>query len=444
MTLTVGTRADASHDRAVLVDLDCAVFDVESGGGRDLHVGAQPDPQLLRVAGGSPLGLERQHARIIGSLDGRVERLLVLAVVVVGAAVSGERELIWLDEVLAPDLGRIDAEFVGCDVHETLEHLRGLWPAGAAIGSGLGGVRDRRQRVEPDLRNVVDALDHGLGEDGQEGADGRIGAAVCHRLAVHADEHAVVGEPHLGVHHHVPAVSQRDHVLAADLGPLHRLTELLGDTDRQEVLDVGAGLGAETTADGGRRDPDFLGVEAALSNDHVTNGDRVLARDPDGHGVVFAGNRQASIGLHGHAGQPLAVDAALDDSCCAFERVAIFQTDPGLEDHVAAVLFEDDRRALGQCLLGVGHDVEWFVVGHDGFCCVLGLGPGAGDDSGDDVADEADLALGQRRSSDVRREHREPEVRRHLQVVGRVDAEHPWHVDRIADVDGSEVCMGVR
>ncbi len=121
-------------------------------------------------------------------------------------------------------------------------------------------------------------------------------------------------------------------------------------------------------------DAELLGIEAVLANDDIAHGDWVLAGDPDSHEAVFAGNGEAAVWLHRDTSEALAVDAAFDDLSGAFERVAIFEADAGLEDHVAAVLFEDDRSAVLQRFLSIGDDGEWLVVGNDCLGCIFRFG----------------------------------------------------------------------
>ena len=191
MSLTVGARADPTGDLAVVADGDLAVLDVETDGSGDLDVGRQPDTELLRVAALPACRLVGEQLRVIGRGEHGVECLLVLAAVVVGATERRERERSRGEEVATSDLGRVDAELVGGDVDHALEHLRRLGTSGAAICGRRRRVRHDGDGMEADLREVVHALAHHLGEHRQERTDARIRAGLGDDVDVEPDERAV-------------------------------------------------------------------------------------------------------------------------------------------------------------------------------------------------------------------------------------------------------------
>ena len=340
VALTVGAGAHGADDAAVLVDLDRAVLDVEAGGSGDLDVGGHADADLLAVARGPTLGLLCQQALVVGSLECGVERLLVLARVVVRAARRGQREGVGLQEVLATDLGGVDAEVVGGHVDQTLEELGGLGAPGAAVGGGDGRVRAHRAGVVADLRDLVDALDHRLGEDGEEATDRRVGAGFADDLDVEAGDGAVGAEAHLAVHRHAAALVQRDHVLGAGLGPLERLAELHGEAAGEDLLDVGAGLGAEATADGGGGAAHVAALEAERRGDGVTDRIGVLGGGPQGDLGAVAGDGDRTVVLDRDTGEALGHHADLGHVLGPLVGVAVLEADAGLEAHVGAVVLE--------------------------------------------------------------------------------------------------------
>ncbi len=92
VTLAVGAGAGEHAGGAVVVDLDGAELDVQPDRRRDLDVGGHADAELLGVAVGAPAGLLGPQAGVPGRLQRGIERLLVLARVVVGTRRRGERE----------------------------------------------------------------------------------------------------------------------------------------------------------------------------------------------------------------------------------------------------------------------------------------------------------------------------------------------------------------
>ena len=79
---------------------------------------------------GPQLVVAEQLHRLVG---GR----LVVAGVVRQPADRGERELLVLDPVAPADLHRVDAELDRELVHDALDGVRRLGPAGAAVGVGI-------------------------------------------------------------------------------------------------------------------------------------------------------------------------------------------------------------------------------------------------------------------------------------------------------------------
>ena len=137
------------------------------------------------------------------------------------------RELLGLDEVLHPELGRVLADVVGEDVDHPLDGVDRLGhPERAAIGDAAGRL------VGVD---AVD-LDERVGEVVRAGDDveqagrelGRIGrgigvAVVGDRLDLEAGDLAVLGRRQLGVDVVVAGERVRLEVLRAILDPLDRL-----------------------------------------------------------------------------------------------------------------------------------------------------------------------------------------------------------------------------
>ena len=94
------------------------------------------------------LGLLLAQTRVAGHLERLVERLLVLAGVVMLAGQGREWELLRLDEVDPPHLGRVESALVGDQIHHPLEVVGRFRPPRAAIGAV-------RHRVGVDAEHFV-------------------------------------------------------------------------------------------------------------------------------------------------------------------------------------------------------------------------------------------------------------------------------------------------
>ena len=97
------SRGNAAGDLDVIADADAAQL-----------------AALLRI------GLARGKAFPIGETQRRVQPLLVFAIVVGLADAVGVGEGVRRDEVLAPQLGRIEAALIGGDIDEPLDAHRRL------------------------------------------------------------------------------------------------------------------------------------------------------------------------------------------------------------------------------------------------------------------------------------------------------------------------------
>ena len=139
------TRADADR--------------VRDGGRRepaDLDPRRETDAAVLSACprlGASPL-----EARVVGHRERLVERARVVARVVAEARRRGVGEL--LDEVAAPDLGRVDTQLVGEQIHHPLDHVRGLGTPRAAVRVGRRRVGEGPAAGDVDLLDVVGARHH--------------------------------------------------------------------------------------------------------------------------------------------------------------------------------------------------------------------------------------------------------------------------------------------
>ena len=186
----------------------------------------------------------------------------VVARVVLPAGRRLVRELLGLDEVLHPQLGRVLADLVGEDVDDPLDGVDRLGHAErAAIGDAAGrlvGV----DAIDLDER-VVEVVRAGDDVEQAGRVLGRVGrgigvAVVGDGLDLHRLDLAVLGRADLDVDVVVAGERVRLEVLRAVLDPLDRLADEERGGDGQDVARVDRHLAAEPAADVVGLDPDVL------------------------------------------------------------------------------------------------------------------------------------------------------------------------------------------
>ena len=183
---------------------------------------ASPIPSSRSGAGGRLLGAKLLVAEL---LERDSHRLRVVARVVEKARRRLVRELVRLNEVVEPELRRVDAELVRGVVDEALDQVRGLGDAERAAVRDAAGRLVRVVAVGDDVRgrDVVRA-----GHDVEEPC------LHLRRLRV-GEERALVGEERRAQAGHLPVLhrqlaahvvvtreSGRDEVARPVLHPLHR------------------------------------------------------------------------------------------------------------------------------------------------------------------------------------------------------------------------------
>ena len=289
--LAVGRAAGVDRGRAVIRDLDLgglAGVRVRRG---DLHVGGQPDAELLGVAAGPPAPLLLAELLIARRGQRLVQRLLVAAGVVHGAGLGLERELVRGDEVAPPDLRRIHADLGGEQVDRALDGRRGLGPAGPPVGGDRRRVGDGLPEPGLHVRDVVYAGCHQAGEEGQESADARVRADVLDDVDAVGEDAAVAAAADPYVLQLAAALGHRDQVLAAGLGPAQRSAGFPGRPGEGDGVPVDADLAAEPAAYVGHHHAELVGRHAQGAGQDEPAHLRILRADPDGQ-PPLAGRRR--------------------------------------------------------------------------------------------------------------------------------------------------------
>ena len=318
-------------------------------------------------------------------------------------------------------------------------------PAERADGRGVG---HHAERVEPQLRDDVHALRHQVRRPhGQRAAEAGVRPALAEHPQPEPHDASLGGQPELG-ELHLPAPLHREHRLAARLGPLDRPAQLHGRQGDRGVVGEDPGLAAEGAADVRRHDPDLVLLQAEGVGQQVARQVRVLGGHVRRHGTRLAGRVRRRLDQDGVAldrgdRDPLVDHPDADHDVGARERVgAVLVVPAGC--HVGAEALELEGRVVGHRRLDVGDHRQVVVVDVDQLGRVDGLGPGLGDDEGDRVAHEADLADGERGPR-----HLVVHVGERLQgaaaeVLGGVDGQHARRLRGLGRVETRDrgVCEG--
>ena len=241
------------------------------------------------------------------------------APIVAGVVGHDHRRLVRerFDEILLPQIGRIDAELARADLDQPLDHEGRLGPPGAAIGIDRHGVGVDRVDLAVDRRNVVLARQQRRVEIGRHRRrEGRhIGAEIGDGLDLEPGDLAVIAERHLGVGDMVAAMRVGQERLGAVAGPFHRAADLLRGPQADDLFGIDENLRAEAAADVGRDDAQLvLGRHADEGRDDEPRHMRILRGVPEREilraGVVFA-DRDARLHRVGH--QPVVDDVEPGD-----------------------------------------------------------------------------------------------------------------------------------
>src|SRR5262249_3872033 len=157
---------------------------------------------------------------VAGDLRRALETQMILPAVVKRAGDVAIRERLGWDEVLHPDLDRIEIQTPSSDVHQALDDVRGVGLADAAeraVRRLVGGYAGRVDRV---ILNLIDA-GHVERARHDRVVDGVSRAHVSDDLIPQPEDRAVFLECHLDVVDLVAAVAAVAHVLDAGLAPFN-------------------------------------------------------------------------------------------------------------------------------------------------------------------------------------------------------------------------------
>ena len=277
--------------------------------------------------------------------------------------------------------------------------IRRLRPARAAVGVGRRRRRERPDDLERVGLDVVRPAVDPAAQDRRAGRDElEVGAQPDDELGADAADLAVLVRRVLHLLPLVAAVDRGEVALRALLRPLHRPADPLRQSERERLLGVDVELRAEAAADVRRDHPQARLGHAEDDREPEAQDVRDLGRRPErvlvGRGLVGRDHAarldrvrdQALLAvalLHGHG---RVAEDALDVAALELPGEAV----------VRAEVVVEDRRAVGERLLGVDHGRKLLVVDLDELGRVLRQSARLGDHDRDAVALVAHLVGGER------------------------------------------------
>ena len=412
-----------------------------------LGEGREADPHQL--AAGALLGLLLQQRLVADRLERLVERLVIVAAVVGESECGSVGELLFLHEVLPPQLHRVDAELVGKDVHRALDRVTGF---GHAERAAIGDASRRLVREVGVHLGVRDGHVVAAGNDTEHAGwvlrrvgRGVEGTVIGVGRDAKRGELAVGGRTKLDVHVVVARKPRRRQVLRPGLDPLHRPAQLQRANDGTDIPRVHRDFVTETATQVGRHHVDLVLRDAGYDRDRRSVDMRRLGCHVElqaTHGVEV---RHASTGFERRGMAALKPHALTYSLRTAFERTRRPVPVPDLPMEDVVGLFLAIRPQDHFILLRrrrIGHDREGRVVDLHGLGAVHGGTPRFAKDRGDFLVLEEDLADRQHHLFVEPVECREPSEACGLEVLAGDHGLDPGNLHRLADVDRLD--LGVR
>ncbi len=452
MALALGDAAGEQGDRAGLVEPYLGALEALRGRALD-GVGEADAAQLAAL---TRFGAPALEAGEIGERKRHVHALLELAAVVGEGEPGLERHGLGRDVVPAPQLGGIDAEFVGGEIDQPLDHIGRLRAAVAAIGPHRIGVREHGGDVGMDGGRAIDAGERAdiAGEGGHAGL--QIGADAGDGVHAQPEEAAVAVERKLGLRDVVARLGIAQKRFRARRGPFDRPAHAFRRQQHQRHFVIDRRFHSEAAADVAGDHPDLALRHLQDRRQLGAEGMRTLQRRVDGVAVlgrIVVADRAAR--LHAGGGDAVDHEAMLDDVGGVGEggigrglvAEELHETD------IVRALIPHPRRASGGGLRGRHDRGERLVVDRNQLGGVLGLDQSLRHHEGDIIAGPAHAVFDKRGIGRPKRAavaalqsagDRQVAPSRGLPVRAGEHREHPRRRLGLARVDRADARMRVR
>ncbi len=367
--------------------------------------GEEADADSHQFAAGPFLYLLLAQVFVTDHLHRFAHGRLVVAAVVDPAGLGFVGELVGLDEILQPELGRVHLEFVGQDVDHAFDQIHRL---SDAERTGIGDTPGRFVGVHG-VHVAIGGFDVvAAGEDTEE--PGRVldrcrraveGSVVGQDVGADRSDLAVLGGGDLAAHDVVAGESGAHEILGAVLHPFHRLAGDDGGNDRTHVAGVDRHLVAEAAADVGSDDANLVlgetrhqGVDGAVG----VGGLRITPEGQLAADLVHVGDAAAC--LHRSGMNPGVDDVFGDDHIGVGEHGlgGLFVAGFPIEAVVVLLALEiiSDQGGVGiEGLAHVDDRIQWLVVDVDQFQRIACGVPVFSHDEGNLLMLEANLVGGE-------------------------------------------------
>ena len=205
-------------------------------------------------------GLLLAKGLVVHMAQDHVQDRFVVAAVICDAARNVVTVLKLGNQVLPPQLHRVDAQLDRQQIDQPFHQESSLGTAGATVGVYRGRVIEHPVNIGPGRADVIRAAVHQSVEDGRDTGAGRgqVGAhtGVDHRT--HARDLTLAGGGHLHMFDMVAAVNRPLEPLGSGGCPLYGAAQLHGAEGNDHLVGIHGNLTAETAADLGGDDPDLV------------------------------------------------------------------------------------------------------------------------------------------------------------------------------------------
>ena len=185
------------------------------------------------------------------ALSEAILQVLAEIAAVIGVGERGlERHGVGRNGVAPAQLGRIDRQLAGGEIHHGLQHIGRLRPAGAAVVAGHHGVGEHARHLDMDGGDHVGAGQHAQIVGGRSGVavGAVIGADIGERAHPQGQKAALPVERELGLADIVAAMLVGQDRLAALGHPFHRPAGEPGGERGQRIFRIERALHAEAAA----------------------------------------------------------------------------------------------------------------------------------------------------------------------------------------------------
>ena len=278
------------------------------------------DADAAELAALLRLAPARGKALPVGHLDHALHVAGEVAAVVEQPAGGAIGQLLLRDDVLLADAQPVDAELVGGEIDQPLQHQGRLGPAGAAERRGRHGVGHHRAAAHVHQRDVVDRGGDAIGVAQRHIGHG-LAAAGAEVIDVIGGDAAVAGQRQPRGGDEIAAGIIGEEGFRAVVGPFHRPADALRRPQDRGLLGIEIVAQPKAAADVGADEADLLQRQPeAFRQHHARRVDALVAGNQRVGIRRRVVGRDAGARLHLAVGDALVDEGLLDDEIGRVER----------------------------------------------------------------------------------------------------------------------------